>query len=108
MKKNFQSQNCMLVYIYSLEIGLLPFTLLVRINFKSNQGCWLLLTFGPGYPRSVCPSGKYLRLHNDVNTESICRVNMTPALWKSHKSVQREIKLVNQQTPCLQIEWLAV
>ena len=50
-----------------------------------------------------CLLGKYLRLHNDVNTESICRVNMTPALYKSHKSLQRELRLMNQQMRCLQI-----
>lgn len=36
--------------------------------------------------------GKYLILHNDVNIESICRVNMTPALCKSHKSLAEGAK----------------
>jgi hypothetical protein len=62
------------------------------------------------WPRvfAACLSGKYLRLHCDVNTESICRVNMTSALYKSHKSLQRELRLMNQQMRCLQIEWIAV
>jgi len=68
----------------------------MQINFKSSHRALFVAGFWPRVSETSLP-GKYLRLHSDVNTESICRVNINSALQESHKSQTRELFLVNQQ-----------